>query len=312
MKPDISVIIPTYNRLWSLPKAIESCRHSDCHTEIIVVDDGSTDETWPWLQEQPDVVGLRQPNQGQTWAINRGFGSARGRYIRFLDSDDFLCPGTIDRQYNKALDTGADLIYSRVDSFRHADGVVIETEELEPSSDFMATQLGEPNASHFLGMLFKRELVERVPRRPDFAYREDRMFLLEIALLAPKIAHVPGCAGYWVQHADQMQANYRGMKAVVANWQHLHIYRRILSELERRDELTLRRRAAAAKILWPLAHWIGYSHPQEAAEVAEWVFQLDPTFQPPEPGWLGLFYRRLGFKKTEAILSVRRTLKRLL
>ena len=253
-----------------------------------MVDDGSTDGTWEWLQQQTDVVCLRQSNQGQTWAINRGFASATGAYIRFLDSDDFLCPGAIDRQYQAAIETGADIVYSKFDEYWHPQGKIIEGPEIGLWDDFMAVQLGESYASHFLGMLFKRELVAQVPRRPDFAFREDRMFLLEIALLSPKVAHVPGCAGYWVQHADQMQANYRGLKAAVVHWQHWQIYRRVLAELDRRGDLTPRRERAAARALWPLAHWMGYSHPSEAAEVADWVYQLDPSFRPPEPGWLGM------------------------
>ena len=289
-------------------KAVESCRHTECRTEIIVVDDGSTDGTWHWLEQQPDVIRILQPNQGQTWAANRGFASSRGRYVRFLDSDDFLCAGTIDRQYRAARETGADLIYSRVDSYRNTDGRILEAKELEPWNDFLAVQLGEPGSSHYLGMLFRRELVEQVPRRPDFSFRNDRLFLLEVGLLSPKISHAPGCAGYWVQHADQMQANYHGMKSVVVNWQHLQIYRRILAELERRGELTDRRKKAAVRTLWFLAHWIAKTHLREAAETAAWVYRLDPTFVPPEPGWLGKFYRWLGFRRTEAILRLRRAL----
>ena len=134
------------------------------------------------------------------------------------------------------------------------------------------------------------------------------MFLLEVGLLSPTIAYVPGCGGYWVKHNEQMQANYQGMKSVVANWQHLHIYRRILAELSRRGELTERRKKAAINCLWPLAHWIGKTHPTEAAEVADWVLALDPGFQPPEPGALGQLYRRLGFRRAEAVLRLRRRL----
>ncbi|MEE3715175.1 glycosyltransferase family 2 protein [Tumidithrix elongata RA019] len=310
MDVDVSVIIPTYNRLWCLPKAIESCRSTKFRTEIIVVDDGSNDGTWEWLQIQKDVVPIYQPNQGQTWAINRGFSVAKGKYIRFLDSDDILCLGAIDKQFETAVATGANLVYSRVDAMNYATGEIIEHSEPAFWDDFLAVQLGEGYGSHFLGMLFERDLVEKVPRRPDFAYREDRMFLLEVGLLNPKLAHASGCAGYWIRHERQMQANYRGIKAIVTNWQHLGIYKYILHNLEQRGELTQRRRKAACRVLWPLAHWIAYTHLDEACEVVEWIYQLDPEFQPYDLGILGKFYQHLGFRNTERILRFRRnTLK---
>ncbi|WP_404786663.1 glycosyltransferase family 2 protein [Altericista sp. CCNU0014] len=307
---DVSIIIPTYNRLWCLSKAIESCRNTQCQSEIIVVDDGSTDGTWKWLQAQEDVIAIWQPNQGQTWAINRGTLMAKGQYIRFLDSDDILCDGTIDKQFQTAIATEATLVYSRVDSMEYESGRITECPEPPLWDDFLAIQLGETYGSHFLGMLFHRDLVEKVPRRPDFAYREDRMFLLEVGLLNPKLAHVSGCAGYWVKHEQQMQGNYRGMKATATNWQHLNIYKRILSELYQRGELTSRRRKAACKVLWPLAHWIALRHPEEACEVAEWIYQLDPDFRPPELGLLGQMYKQLGFRATERVLSIRRNFLR--
>jgi len=110
---DVSVIIPTYNRLWCLAKAIDSCRNTKCQTEIIVVDDGSTDGTWDWLQKQEGLIAIRQENQGQTYAINNGFSVAKGKYIRFLDSDDYLCEGIIDKQYQKAIETDLERLIIR-------------------------------------------------------------------------------------------------------------------------------------------------------------------------------------------------------
>ncbi|HWA97891.1 MAG TPA: glycosyltransferase family 2 protein [Pirellulales bacterium] len=303
---DVSVVIPTYNRLWSLPKAVDSCRGTRCRTEIIVIDDGSTDETWAWLERQPDVIAVQQPNQGQTWAANRGTAQARGAYLRYLDSDDFLCPGTIDRQFEAAIATGADLVYSRVDDYYHPTGEIRAHDELPFWDDFLAVQLGEGDGSHYLGMLFRRQLAAQVPRRPEFSFRDDRMVLLEMGLLDPKLTHVPGCAGYWVRHVGQMHDTYRGMKSVVANWQYLNIYKRILGELERRNQLTPRRARAATNVLWPLAHNIAYTHPAEAAEVVDWIYRLDPAFLPPESGVLGSLYRRLGFPRTEQLLRLRR------
>src|SRR5690606_29058639 len=115
----------------------------------------------------------------------------------------------------------------------------------------------------------------------------DRMFLLEVGLRDPKVHYVPGCAGYWTRHADQMQANYHGLKSDAVNWQHLQLYRRILSQLEEDDPRTKARRQAACQVLWPLAHWIAKTRPQDAYALVDWIFDLDPAFSPPDRGLLG-------------------------
>ncbi|GAB3927707.1 glycosyltransferase family 2 protein [Mucilaginibacter myungsuensis] len=303
---DVTVIIPTYNRLWSLPKAIDSCRKTTCITEIIVVDDGSTDGTWEWLQQQPDVRSFYQENQGQTYAANFGTNYATGKYIRFLDSDDFLVEGAIDKQFLKAEETNANLVYSAVDIYVESTGEVINLPIKEAWEDFLEIQLGNGNGSHYLGMLFSTHLVKKVPRRPDLSFRDDRMFLLEYALLDPKIVWAQGCAGHWVKHTDQMQANYQGLKAQVTNWQHLYIYKKILSKLAANGKLTQARKNAACTVLWPLAHWIAKDNISEGVEVVNWIYELNPDFQIPEPGTLGFMYRSLGFKMTEKLLGLRR------
>ena len=71
MSVAISIIIPSYNRLWALPKAVKSCRVTKSPREIIVVDDGSSDGTSEWLANQQDIVHLRTDNWGKCWAVNK-------------------------------------------------------------------------------------------------------------------------------------------------------------------------------------------------------------------------------------------------
>jgi glycosyltransferase involved in cell wall biosynthesis len=305
---DVSVIIPAYNRLWCLPRAIESCRNTNCTTEIIVVDDGSTDGTWEWLLQQPDLVIARQENQGQTYAVNKGTSLAKGDFIRFLDSDDFLEKGAIDRQYDEAIKVNAELICGRVDFYNEATKQVTVEPEVTGWKDFLEVQLSNRHGSHFLGMLFKRELIEQTPRRPDFAYREDRMFLLEIGLLQPKVALLAGCAGYWVQHAEQMQGNYSGLRSQVVNWQHLQAFKKTLAKLEAQDRLLPEYKKAACTALWPLAHWIAKSDINAATDIVKWINELDPDFEVPDKGMLGRAYKTIGFTLTEKLLRLRRAL----
>src|ERR1700674_1868992 len=114
---DISIIIPTYNRLWGLPKAVDSCLSEGCSVEIIVIDDGSTDGTWDWLQTRKDVVSIRRNNWGKDWAGAAGMAAAKREYIRFLDSDDWLKPQANLEQLVQARETDADVVVAGYEDF---------------------------------------------------------------------------------------------------------------------------------------------------------------------------------------------------
>lgn len=89
MKPLVSVIIPTYNRLELLKQTVDSVRNQTFRDfEIIVVNDGSTDGTVQWLQQQSDLVSLEQPNSGIAASRNKGVSIASGQWMAFLDHDD--------------------------------------------------------------------------------------------------------------------------------------------------------------------------------------------------------------------------------
>jgi glycosyltransferase involved in cell wall biosynthesis len=96
--PTFSVIIPTYNRLPLLKLTLQSVwRQTFTDYEVIVVDDGSTDDTAAWLSEVASKVKLiRQPNSGPGAARNKGAESACGEYLAFLDSDDLWFPWTLE------------------------------------------------------------------------------------------------------------------------------------------------------------------------------------------------------------------------
>jgi glycosyltransferase involved in cell wall biosynthesis len=89
------VNIPTYNRASWLSGCVESVRRGGVPgAEIIVVDDGSTDDTQAVVGRLgPNVRYVYQPNGGDASARNRGFRRSRGRYVTFLDSDDRWLPG---------------------------------------------------------------------------------------------------------------------------------------------------------------------------------------------------------------------------
>ncbi len=94
-----SVIIPTYNRGFVLKDALESILGQGVDTQIIVIDDGSTDNTIEVLAPFKDRITYHyQTNQGQSVARNVGIGLSRGLFISFLDSDDVFLPGKLKRE----------------------------------------------------------------------------------------------------------------------------------------------------------------------------------------------------------------------
>jgi glycosyltransferase involved in cell wall biosynthesis len=305
---DVSVIIPTYNRLWCLPEAIESCIGGHCRVEIIVIDDGSTDGTIEWLNGRNDIVVLSQNHLGKCWAVNAAFGIAKGKYVRFLDSDDLINKNANDEQFVLAENTSADIVVSGYQVFSNKANILKEQAWIA-SNDYIAQQLGECDSSHYSSYLFKKAFISDIPHRPDYALRDDRLFVLECALKNPVVTVHQGTALlHRVEHNDRLQIS-SGIKFQLQNYQHLNIYKYILNRLKNNNELSERRINAATNILWPLAHWTAKTHLKEAVEIVKWIYELNPNFIPPEKGSLGFMYSKLGFKTTEKILWIRRLLK---
>jgi glycosyltransferase involved in cell wall biosynthesis len=98
--PTVSVIIPTYNRAQWIGASIQSVLDQTyTDYEIIVVDDGSTDDTAEVIRAFTDRVRyFYQENGGSAAARNRGLQEARGEYIAFLDSDDLFLPEKLHKQ----------------------------------------------------------------------------------------------------------------------------------------------------------------------------------------------------------------------
>ncbi len=99
----ISVIVPTYNNAELVSRAVQSALDQTyANIEVIVVDDGSSDDTRERIQSISDnrVKYIRQDNAGPSVTRNRGILESCGTYIAFLDSDDLWMPGKLEQQYN--------------------------------------------------------------------------------------------------------------------------------------------------------------------------------------------------------------------
>lgn len=197
--PSISVIIPAYNRAELIGATLRSLLAQTLSaTEIIVVDDGSTDGTARIAQEFGGPVRVvRQANAGPGAARNRGFEESSGDFIHFFDSDDIAIPNKHEVQLNILEETGADIAYGpwvkgkiTATTFK-PENHVLQQGGL-PKGDLIKALLTDwsmvPHAC-----LFRREIVEKSGGFPeDLLVAEDQLMFLNCLLSGATLVHSPG------------------------------------------------------------------------------------------------------------------------
>lgn len=123
-QPTVSVVVPAYNHAAYIAESLESIRRQRLDgiaLEVIVVDDGSRDETpqvvRDFLRRNPEFPCelIEQPNSGAHLAINRGVRMSRGQYVTILNSDDLFTPRRLQTLYETLRSTGQGLCYSDFD-----------------------------------------------------------------------------------------------------------------------------------------------------------------------------------------------------
>ena len=112
MKDCISVVIPVYNGARTLPAALDSVLVQEHVKEVLLIDDGSTDETASVIRayrEKSDKIRyiVNEGNLGAAASRNKGVRLAQGEYIAFLDADDYWEPGKLRNQLALMEETGA-------------------------------------------------------------------------------------------------------------------------------------------------------------------------------------------------------------
>lgn len=192
----VSVIIPTFNRAGYIVQAVESVlqqQHRDPGHEVIVIDDGSTDETRQVLEPYASRIRYAyQDNAGLSAARNHGLRLARGEYVSFLDSDDWLLPGTLAAQLacmDQRRDVGVVQTGWRVASENGETLRDVELWHRYPRLDLDTWVMATPLL--ITAMLFRRSWAERVGGfDTELKQVEDVDFVLRLALL--------GCECVWV------------------------------------------------------------------------------------------------------------------
>lgn len=213
----VSVIVPTFNRAGLIGETLDSLEaQSWTRLEIVVVDDGSTDDTVARLRARPPMAGgrelrvLTQPNAGVSAARNTGTRAARGEFIVYLDSDDTLLPEAITRYVEALQAEGAEYCFAPIDLADAAGRVIRDGLGFYPKTDGENFPFDRFWLVH--GGCYRRRVVNAAgPWNETLKRNEDREFLWRIKTVAGRGLRLEVVQGVYRQHAnDQLHRKTEG------------------------------------------------------------------------------------------------------
>lgn len=203
--PLVSFVIPTYNRVGFLDRAIESVLAQDCDAwELLLIDDGSTDETGDFIKKYSDdrIRYFKTENRERGAARNFGVSVSKGHYISFLDSDDLITKDALS-QAAKVIDAHPDwFVFHFSFEIRSPEGVLLEGPAKIPS--VTNPLLVRKNVIGCQGVFIKRDILIRNPfnERRDLSGSEDYELWVRLASRFT-IYHLEPITAVLIQHVDR-------------------------------------------------------------------------------------------------------------
>ena len=187
----LSIIIPMYNCEKYIKRCIESVvKQEGISLEIILIDDGSNDNTIEICEKimsnrnNIDIVIIKQQNHGVSYSRNKGISKAKGKYIMFLDSDDYL--------EENSLKNIKDLLNEEIDVLRYSYKIIekdkIKKEVfknktfdlLKEKEQFFNNFFSNTNQNMVWGQIIRRNLLKKIKFNEKIIYGEDILFNYEL------------------------------------------------------------------------------------------------------------------------------------
>ena len=215
--PLISIIIPCFNAEKTLEKCLKSVvQQSYANLEIIIIDDGSTDETsliYNKFQSNDErILVLKQQNSGVSKARNTGVKAATGDYICFVDSDDWAELNYCSELYSLLVGENADISIVEA-SYEDENGNVLCSKPISDEKIFDGNRAlvllleDQEIQSHPWGKLFKADLLKNVHFPENLKCFEDYSTLFKIFNKAVKVVKSNKKLYHYIQREDSLSHN---------------------------------------------------------------------------------------------------------
>ena len=309
----VSVIIPCYNAENWILEALESVSQQDINhdmMEIIVVDDGSTDNSADRAKEKyPWIKLITTQNQGASAARNTGTKESKGEFIQYLDADDLLAPGKIRKQLDIINESEVDIAYGDWQRLlKNQKGIWEEKEVIkkslnDPEIDLF-TDFWHPIAAY----LFRRSIVEKSGGWDDtLKVIDDPYFIMKCVFQDAKFKHSPGVAAYYRVHTrDSVSTRDHNvyMEEIFTNAE------KVEKKWTKTGGITDKRKKALLKVYSQVAR-DSYDKNKELFERAYLKLEtLSPGYIPKSPAHLRYLSKLIGYRKAEAVALWYRKIKK--
>lgn len=275
----ISIIIPVYNVEKYLKKCIDSILDQNYNDlEILVVDDGSTDHSGDicdsYAEQDHRIQVFHTENHGLSAARNFGLDHARGQYIGFVDSDDWIESDMYERLFNTAEQTGADIVtcrfYQEYRSMTEESSGPLQQFTVE-GSEILHTYLFQSEiCQDSWNNLFKADLFQSI-RFPVGRSFEDYVIKPYLLQKAKKMVYTPACLLHY-RNRQKSLSNVHTLKSNVDFWLAFRERFDLLSPIsEEYYRLSLAQAIGAVGRMW---RWIAAYSEEEKRQAKNWLDEM--------------------------------------
>jgi glycosyltransferase involved in cell wall biosynthesis len=304
----VSIIVPCYNAVRFLSETLESAFvQSYPHTEVIVIDDGSTDGTAELIRSYANRVKAEfGPNLGASAARNRGTALARGEFIQYLDADDILTPGAIAHRIAALQQSGADVAYSDWERLIEIEPgvynigaqIVRRIEDIHVNVQIaLITSFWAPPAA----ITYRRAMVDKIGGWKEWLpIIQDARFLQDAGLVGGRFIYVPGVGAQYREHLGASLSR-RSNAAFVSD-----VFRNAC-DLQRVFEgsggMSAEQRWALAQIYDYAARSLFSQDRVAFRDCVRRLYEVEPGFRPSRPKAASLASTLFGFRMAGMLLA---------
>ena len=204
----VSVIVPVFNQEKYISRCLDSITGQDFDGfEVIVIDDGSTDNSFRIISDKLEGCGIphkiiRQENRGVSYSRNVGISKAKGDYIAFVDGDDYISKNHLSQLYNGKTDFSLTQLVKK-DKSNLSNPHYYPEDEMH-AEDFIALELQMKIPFSFVQLLYKRDLIagNDLKFSADFIYGEDTEFALKALSYGESIKISNEITYFYIQHEN--------------------------------------------------------------------------------------------------------------